>query len=154
MAMNVSNLSSEIASGLGQGSTTSETDGFAQGIIDELTTNGVASTGSPSGTISGLTVSSMANLIKTVVGYPSVSSELTGFCQGIIDNLQNDGSVSYPSSPHTNGGTIINIDGTTTAGYIKDEAGYPSVSSELQGFADAVADHIKDNASCDGGSIS
>ena len=55
MAMNISNLSDELSTGISQITTTGQTDGFAQGIIEEIIANGIATTGASPGTISGIT---------------------------------------------------------------------------------------------------
>lgn len=153
MAMNINNLSSEITSGLSQTTPTTETDGFARGVIEEIIANGVATTGSPTGTISGITGAGMSTLIEGYAGYPSVSTELSNFCTEIANHINNNAIVTYPSSPYSNNGTISNLNGTTLANAVKTAVGYPSVSSELQGMCDAVVNHVMNNAVCNGGSI-
>ena len=153
MSMSKPILAQAIATGVSQAAATSQVDGFASGIIDEITINGIASTGSAAGSITGLVAATMANRIEIASGYPSVSAELLGICTGIVKHLHDDAILIYPAFPYINSGEITNLDGSVLAGYVKTESGYPNVSAELLGMCTGIVTHLMDNAECNGGTI-
>lgn len=161
MAVNASLLATQIATGMGQSSATSQVMGLATGILAELTGNGTAAVGSPAGnTISGMTGSDMASKVSTAAGFGSVSSVLSGMCSGIVSHIQSSGSVSYtsPTPPafpvYFLGGTISGLSGSAMAAQVKSSAGFPSVTSQLLGLCTAIANHIMANAEVTAGIIS
>lgn len=127
--------------------------GFAKGILDELRA-ATAGFGGPSPgpySISGMSGSSMATRVKNAAGFPSVSSELSNFCQAISDAVAL-GLVIYtgPGPVFFLGGTISGISGSSMAS----AAGFPSVTSEVSGMCGAIATYINGNASVTSGVIS
>lgn len=155
MALNPSLLASEIASGIGQGAATGEVTGLATGIIEELIQNGTAAPGSPVSPITGITGSSMASKIATAAGFGSVTAELLGLGNGICNHITSSGLVTYTNAPDfTSGGTVSGLSGSAMANEIKTSAGFPSVSAQLLGLANAIANHIMTNAQVSGGIIS
>lgn len=158
MSLNPSALAAAMASGIGQSSPTSELSGFAQGIIEELTSNGVAAQGPQSGNmISGISGSSMATKVVAAAGYGSVSSKLSSFCNGIVSHITSAGMVSYtaPGPGFWNlGGTISGLSGSAMAATVASDVGYGSVSSELSGMCNAICNHIIANGDVEAGVIS
>lgn len=152
MSMDSTQLSSEIAAGLSQADTT-ETLAFAKAVVEELQASAVASTGSPSGTISSIDANSMSALIVTYASYPYNTTEVQGFCDALKSHIESDAVVTYPADPWSAGGIISNLSGATMADLWKTNASYPSVTAQILGFCDAVVDHIMTNASCDGGAL-
>lgn len=155
MSLNVTALADAITIGLGQSLPHSpEVLGFAQGIIDELKA-GTAGFGGPNPSpysISGVTGSSMAGRVKNAAPYPSVSSELSAFCGSIATQIQ-AGIVTYsgpPGGPYALGGTISGVSGSAIAS----GAGFPSVTSQLSGMCNAIANHTVSNAQVVSGVIS
>ncbi|NIT99515.1 MAG: hypothetical protein GWN01_00780 [Nitrosopumilaceae archaeon] len=142
------------------------------GQVDHALVTGDTAPGAPlangaaiGGIISGLDGASMASLVQTEAGYPNVSSELSAFCQEIVNHIQSSGLVNFdpgqitgqctstPLSPGplTNGagtgGIITGLDGNTLAGAIHGSAGYPgSTSPELVTFCTAIVNYVMDNA--------
>lgn len=161
MAVNPSLLATQIVAGIGQSSVTTQVTGFATGILDELTQNGIAVFGvSPTGnTITGLSGSSMASRVAAGAGYGSVSPELMNFCTGIVTHILT-ATVTYtgptpPSEPAWFlGGTIVGLSGPAMAALVQASVGYPNVSSQLQGMCSAICDHITANAEVTSGVIS
>lgn len=117
------------------------------------------------GAISGMTPGDMATEVMTEAGYPSVSSELTAFCEEIVDHIETFGVVEFgsgditgtctntPVSPGSlaagegSSGFIKDLDGDTLADSIHTAAGYPGVTSTpLKNFCNAIVDYIMDNA--------
>lgn len=157
MAMSASALAGEIAAALGESQTT-EIEGFATGFVDGLKL-GVATFGPPSGnTISGVLGPTVAGLIQSAAGYPSVSAELTGFGSGFATHIATSAIVTYtgpgPPAGFFTGGTISGLSGSTFASLVQAAAGYPSVSAELEALCTAVTDHIVANAEVVSGVIS
>jgi hypothetical protein len=162
MATNYTQLAGEIATALGHpGNVTTQVLGFARGILEELTQSGSATFGNIPGphSISGLTGSSMANRVKTYAGYPTVSSQLLGFCTGISTHVMT-GVVTYtgPSSPTPPnwflGGTISGMTGSGMANQVKINVPFPYVTSELLAMCQAIVSHIQTNAQVTSGVIS
>ena len=168
MSLNFNDLASDIATALNHpGDITVQVLGFSHGIIEELTTNGMATSRNTPGphSISGMTDSSMAALVASYAGYGSVSSQLLNFCRAIVDHIQNDGQVFY-DSPVENpplilpadawylNGLISNLDGSTLATLVASYVGYGSVSTPLLQFCTAVVNYIMANAEVTDGVIS
>lgn len=159
MSLSSSTLASDIATALGHsGNVTLQVLGFAQGIIDELTQNGVASTGPITGnTISGVTGSSMASKISVAAGFGSVSAKLLNFCNGISSHITSAANITYTgpgtSPPYSTGGTISGLSGSAMASLISSNVGYGSVTSILLAMATAVTNHITINAQANAGVI-
>lgn len=164
MATSAPLLASEIAAGLGHpGDVTVQVQGFATGILEELTQNGVAgfNGGVPSPySISGMSGSSLATKVASYAGYPFVSPELLSFCTGIVTHIQGSGIVTYvgpppPANPnYFLGGTISGLVGATMASIIQGAVPYPFVSAELLGMSNAICNHIVANAQVVSGVIS
>jgi len=161
MSVNPTLLATEITTGIGQVSPTIQVQGFATGILGELTANGIAQVGLPTGnTISGLSASDMASKIANAAGYASVSSDLTKMCVGIVNHIQSVGVVSYvgpipPAVPiYYLGGTISGLSGSGMASLVQSNVGYPSISTELLGMCNAICTHITTNAQVTSGVIS
>lgn len=162
MSVNYVTLASEIATAIGHpGNVTTRVTGFAHGILEELTQNGTATVGAPTGnTISGMTGSSMATKVANYAGYSYVSTQLNKFCKGIVDHIQGSGVVSYtgPTPPavpiYFLGGTISGLNGTGMASNVVSEVGYPFTSTELLAMCGAIANHINNNAVVTSGVIS
>jgi hypothetical protein len=149
-----SDLADAITLGLGQSLPHSaETLGFATGILNELRAATAGFGGMSPGpySISGMSGSSMATRVKNAAGYPSVSAELTSFCQAISDAVAL-GIVVYtgPGPVFFLGGTISGISGSSMAS----AAGFPSVTSQVSGMCGAIATYINSNASVTSGVIS
>ena len=166
MAMDGLQLADEIAAAMGYSPTSAQLQGFGKGIVEEVK-NGTATFGTtPSGhTISGIVFSSMANLIKTYGGFPSVSAELLALCDGVSSNIMDNAIVTYigppPNPPIIEpedawflGGTISGLDGSSMANDVKDAVGFPSVSTLLLAKCTAIVDHIMNNAEVVSGVIS
>lgn len=99
----------------------------------------------------------MAQRIHDDMGFPgSVSSQLVGWASAVIDELTS-GSVANASGTITGtcpaaggsltsgagtGGVITGLDGPTLATAIASNAGYPSTTSELTQFSDAIVAHL------------
>lgn len=116
------------------------------------------------GLISGLSGSTLASLVVSEAGYPSVSAQVTAFCTEIVNHIQTQGTVSFSTgnitgnctntavNPGTftgegSNGTISGLNGSTLASAIHGSAGYPgSVSPELILFCTAIVDYIMANA--------
>jgi len=166
MALNANDLATEIRNAMGFPAPNSpQLVGWAQGVINEITTNGSATFGTTPGphTISGMTGASMASFVVASSGgnYPVATSELTAFCQGIINHIQGDGQVFYtgpntgiPATSWFQGGTITNLDGSAMANEIVTQVGYPNASPELIAECTAIVDHIEGNAEVESGVIS
>lgn len=161
MAMNPTDLASEIASALGYpGNVTIQVQGFAQGIIEEITQNGVASTGAvPSPhNISGITGASMAAKVANYAGYGYVTPTLLGYCTGIVSHITSSAVVSYTGPGGLPplfflGGTISGLSGAAMAIQVALSAGYPGVTPQLLAKCTAIADHIMNNGEANNGSI-
>lgn len=164
MAMNGPGLGDEIASALSQSPTTQMT-GFGKGIV-EAVQQGTATFGNIPGPhpISGVSFSTMASLIQGYAGYPSVSPELSNFCDGIATHVMT-GTVTYSGPPPSPpvimppaawflGGVISGLSGSAMASLVASKVGYPSVSSELTAMCNAIANHIMTNAQVVSGVIS
>lgn len=163
MATNDTLLASEIAAALGHpGDVTLPVQGFAEGILDELTSNGIAGFGGIPGPhpISGMTGASMASKVAAAAGYPGVSPELMSYCSGIVLHIQTAGQVFYtgPIPPPPPGfeldGTITGLNGAAMAALIVGMVPYPGATSELIDKCTAIADHIMTNAEVVSGAIS
>lgn len=167
MAVNSSQLATQLAAGINQGFTTAQVEAFAAGVLDELTQNGSATFGDIAGPhpISGLSGPSMASKIAPPAGYPGISATLQNFCQAIADHINNNGTVTYtgpppapPALPASEawflGGTISGLNGPGLASEVAAAVGYPGVSSQLIGFCSAITDHLEANAEVTSGVIS
>lgn len=164
MATNAALLASQIAAGLGHpGDVTVQVQGFATGILEELTQNGTAgfNGGIPSPySITGMSGGSLATKVAGYAGYPGVSPQLLSFCTAIVSHIQGAGIVTYvgpppPANPnYFLGGTISGLVGATMASLIQAAVPYPFVSTELLGMSDAICNHIVANAQVVSGVIS
>lgn len=116
------------------------------------------------GLIAGLSGSTLANLVKTYAGYPSITSQLQGLCDAIVSHVQTMGIVSFasgnitgvctntPLSPGTvtgegSGGTIAGLSGSVLASSAQGMAGFPSVTPELIAFCSGIVNYIMSDAS-------
>lgn len=168
MALNASGLADEVRSAMGFPSPTSkEIVGWATGIVDEVTSNGVATFGNIPGPhpISGITGASMAGKVATAAGYGSVSAELLNFCTGVANHITGSGVVTYAGPPPAPpalpppaawflGGVVSGLSGPAMAAQVASAVGYPGVSPELLNQCTAIADHIMANAQVVSGVIS
>lgn len=162
MSVNPTLLASQIAAAVGHpGNVTQQVQGFATGILNELTQSGHAAVGSPSGnTISGMTGTSMASRVASAAGYSFVSTPLRNFCTGIVTHIQSAGSVTYtgpiPPAPvvYFLGGTIVGLSGPSMAALVQSTVGFPFTSSQLSAMCTAIATHIMTNAQVSSGTIS
>ncbi len=164
MAVNAPQLADEVAAALGYDTTSTQLIGWATGILEELTQNGIATFGfTPSGhTISGMTPASMASKIANYAGYGSVSTELLNYCTGIVNHIHGTAIVTYIGPPFPPppppgwylGGTISAINGAGMASMVAAAVGYPGVSAQLLAKCTAICDHIIANALVVSGVIS
>jgi len=162
MAMNFTQLADEIADAMGYSPTSDKIKAFAHGTVDEVKT-GLATFGGTPGPhpISGVTPSDMADLIKSYGGYPSVTSQLLGYCTGVSNHIMLAGQVYYASPPPSTSdpigwhddGVILALSGAACALLVAAAAGYPSVSDKLEQECTAVVDHIMNNAEVNWGVI-
>jgi hypothetical protein len=133
--------------------------GWAQGILEELTQNGTATSRNFPGPhpISGMSGASMASKIASYAGYPGVSSTLNNYCNAIVQHIQSNGQVFYtapvaappaipPPAAWFLNGTISGLSGSTMASLIVSQVGYPGVSSQLLAKCNAIVAHIQSNA--------
>jgi len=157
MATSASGLSEEIRVAMGFPLPVSaELLGWATGVLGEITTNAVATTGGSAGphTISGMTGASMASKVVASAGYGSVSTELGDYCDAIVSYIQDNAEIFYTNGPvFDSGGTISNLVGSDLAALIASTVGYAGVSTPLLDKSTAMIDHIQDNAEANGGSI-
>lgn len=104
-----------------------------------------------------MTGADLADAIRVSMGFPTpVSSQLIGWGDAIVEHL---GTALVNNAPGTVTGTcgpvpgpliagaasaglIVGLDGSALASLVKDYAGYPSVTSQLQGLCGAIATHI------------
>jgi len=127
--------------------------------------SGIA-TGTPGANISSMSGATMAGLVQIGAGYPSVSSELSTFCDEIVSHIQTLGQVDFASGEITGtctntvlspgpltggagtGGIVSGLNGDTLATAIHNAVGYPgAVSTPLKLFCNAITDYIEANAS-------
>lgn len=168
MALSGSGLAEEIRSAMNFPSPTStQLIGWATGIVEEITTNGMATFGTIAGPhpISGLTGSSMAGKVANYAGYPGVSAQLLNFCTAIANHIMTNGVVTYagpppappaipPSAAWYTGGTISGLSGSLMASDVASAVGFPGVSAPLLNKCTAIANHIMTNAQVESGVIS
>jgi hypothetical protein len=161
VSVNPSLLASEIATAVGHpGNVTVQIQGFATGILQELTQNGHATVGAPSGNaISGMTGYSMASKVATAAGYGFVSTPLLHFCNGVTTHILT-GTVNYTGPippaipPWFLGGTIVGLSGPAMAALVQSNVGFPFTSSYLLAMCTAITSHIMTNAQVTSGTIS
>lgn len=163
MATNASQLADEIRVAMAfPAPTSTQLIGWATGVLDELTSNGMATSRFFAGPhpISGMSASSMATKVADEAGYPGVSDELLDYCEAIVEHIEGDGEVFYTAPlppPDADAwflnGTISGLDGSTLASLIASKVGYPGVSTKLLAKATAIVDHIQDNAEVTDGVI-
>lgn len=166
MALNATDLADELATAIGQVTTTPHMIGWAQAVVTEITTNGSATSRNIPGPhpISGVTGPSLATLIQINVGYPFVSTVLTAYATAIATHITSLGIVTYtapvaapPGIPPSNAwylnGTISGMNGTVLAAAIAASVGYPFVSPQLLAHSIALVLHIQSNAEVTDGVI-
>jgi hypothetical protein len=162
MATSPTLLASEVATALNHpGDVTAEVLGWATGLLEELTQNGVATFGGIPGphSISGMTGLSMASKIAGYAGYPGTTPTLIGYCTGIVAHIQGSGIVTYtgptpPGPSYFLGGTISGLSGPAMATLVASSAGYPGTTPVLIAKCTAIANHIMTNAQVVSGVIS
>jgi hypothetical protein len=142
MALDPILLADEITIAVGQSLPAStQIQGFASGLIDGMKSGVV----SPAGIISGLSGSTISAAIAAGAGFPSVTPQLSGFGSSFATYVMLSGFV-VPTPPVPPSGPILGLSGSAWAPLLAAASGFPSVSPQLQGFADAVMDHITNNA--------
>jgi len=181
MVMVAAALANALKNGLGFAAqpTSSETTGLATSIISHLSSGtvshaSVTGTAPPSGgpltlgaaaggTISGLSGSSLATLMKNNMGKPSVTPELQGMANGIANHLST-GLVTFlvgsiigtcantpvnpgPLAGSGLGGTISGLSGSTMATAMASAMGKPGTTPELIDFCTAIVNYVQTNAS-------
>jgi hypothetical protein len=145
-------MATEMAAQLGKGPVTNELRQLAASIVEEIQENCIATSGSPTGTISSvlgtasLMGTSMANRHAKKLGLKETPEQLIKFCTGISDHVLTLGIVSYPSTPYTAGGTISGLTGPLMAASVQTQMQLPTVSTELTSICTAIAQHIITNA--------
>jgi len=162
MVLVASAMAQSIADAMGKPEVSADLIAFCQGIVDEITQNGVATFGgSASGhTISGITGASLASKIESNVPFPSITAELIGYCTGICNHIIASSIVTYsgPPAPPGNdwfeGGTISGTNGAGMATMIKNEVGFPSVTQDLINHCTGIANNINSDAEVESGVIS
>lgn len=96
-------MASRVRSYAGYSTVTSQLQGFCTGIATHIMTGVVTYTGPTSptppnwflgGTISGMTGSGMANLVKSSVPFPNVTSQLLAMCQAVVNHIQSNAQVA------------------------------------------------------------
>ena len=116
------------------------------------------------GIISGLSGSTLASLVASEAGYPSVSAELSTICEEIVFHIQGFALVEFAAGSITgtctnttttagtftgtgSGGTLSGMNGGGLANAIHTAVGYPgSVSAKLTQFCSAIVNYIEANA--------
>lgn len=167
MALNAVALADELATAIGQVTTTTQLIGWAQAVVTEITANGSATsrnipTPHP---ISGVTGPSLAALIAANAGYPFVSPQLTNYATAIATHITTNAIVTYdspvaapPGIPPANAwflnGVISGMNGPGLASEIAAAVGYPFVSSQLLAKSIALVSHIETNGQVTDGVIS
>lgn len=160
MAMDWNSLADEIASAMGYSPTSDEIKAFARGTVEGVQTGVPTFGGVPTPhTITALVPATMAALIMGYAGYPSVTTQLLGYCTGVCNHIMAAGIITYtgptPPPPIWNiGGTLAGLDGSACAALVAASAGYPSVTSKLEAECTAVCDHLVANMQIEAGVIS
>jgi len=164
MAMAYLDLADEVAAAAGYPEASDKVKAFSKGVVDGIKL-GVASfnAGVPTPhVITGIIPATMAGIIKTEAGYPSVTSQLLGFCSAVATHIMTPafGIVTYVGPPppavpnYFQDGTIAGLSGSVLAALMATNMGFGSPSSELDGFASAIANHVVNNAEVLSGVIS
>ena len=166
MATNAPQLANEIRAAMGFPLPVSQQlIGFAQGILEELTMNGIATfdSGIPGPhSISGMVGVSMATKVHNYAGWAEAgpTPQLINYCTGIVQHIHGMGIVTYVGPPppaipdYFLGGTISGLDGTIMANTIAGLVPYPGTSPELIAKCTAIVTHIMVNAEVVSGIIS
>ena len=165
MPVNPSGLADEMADSMGQ-DVTDELKGIAQGILDELTLQGIATFGLIPGPhpVVGLTPPTMAAKIVSAGGAKTITPQLLGLCTGIVSGLAT-AIVTYAAPPQTippiapildwfTGGLIAGLAGPVMAVQISSALGFPAPTPELINMANSIVNHIQANAQVESGKIS
>ena len=158
MALNATQLADEVRSAMGFPLPTSpKLIGWAQGIVEEIQQNGIATSGGFAGphSISGITGASMASKVASYAGYPSISPELLGFCNGVVLHIMAMSKVFYIDPPtFIAGGTIVGTNGPAMATQVQALVPYPLITTQLLAECTAISNHINANATVNAGIIS
>jgi hypothetical protein len=102
-----------------------------------------------------LSASILANEIQTAMGFSSISSQLLGFCQALVSEIQTNAKISNSlvtgDCPHSGGslsngtsvnGIISSLSGSRLASTIQSDIGFPLVTSNLLNLSNAIVNHI------------
>lgn len=98
--MSGSSMATKVAGYAGYPNVSAELMGFCSAIVSHIESAGLVSYTGPGpvfflgGTISGLSGSAMASGVMSSVGYPSVTSQLSGMCGAIASHIMSNAEVN------------------------------------------------------------
>jgi hypothetical protein len=116
------------------------------------------------GMIGGLSGGNIASAVQAGFPFSSSSSKFTAFCNTLVSYIMSGGQVSFASGNITgvctntpltpgvltagagSGGTVGGMSASALASMIQSSIGAPSSTPQMTGFAQALIDHVQNNA--------
>ena len=168
MPLDPDSLASDIKDGVGAPEVTDEIQGMSDAIVDYMKTgavnfiasiNGASPDGSDATGVGGVIVLAPGGLVTLFASVFPSTPQTIGLATAIENHLLtgvyalNPGDISGGGSGTwigvASGGSVSGYSGSVLAPLIATAVQAPGVTPEIQGMADAIADHITDNVQLD-----